>query len=104
VLFGELPVPGETEQQWLDNAGAEFFTAASEAASQATSGETPSVKAITDAVKAATGAKGKQLFMPLRVALTGRTDGPGLQDIVSLMNPATVEKRLKKLAAGQAES
>jgi hypothetical protein len=40
----------------------------------------------------------------LRVALTGRTDGPGLQDIVSLMNPATVEKRLKKLAAGQAES
>ena len=100
VLYGELPVPTTAEQQWLDEAGAEFFQAASEAAA----GGTPSVKAITDAVKAATGAKGKQLFMPLRVALTGRTDGPGLQDIVSLMNPATIEKRLKKLAAGQAES
>ncbi len=100
VMFGELSVPGDAEQEWLDNAGAEFFRAASEAAA----GGTPSVKAITDAVKAATGAKGKQLFMPLRVALTGRTDGPGLQDIVSLMNPATIEKRLKKLAAGQAES
>lgn len=100
VLFGELTAPGAAEQQWLDEAGTTFFKAASEAAAA----ETPSVKAITDAVKAATGAKGKQLFMPLRVALTGRTDGPGLQDIVSLMNPATVEKRLKKLAAGQAES
>jgi nondiscriminating glutamyl-tRNA synthetase len=100
VMFGELPVPQDAEQEWLDNAGAEFFAAASKAAG----GGTPSVKAITDAVKAATGAKGKQLFMPLRVALTGRTDGPGLQDIVSLMNPATIEKRLKKLAVGQAES
>ncbi len=100
VMFGELSVPGDAEQEWLDNAGAEFFRAASEAAA----GGTSSVKAITDAVKTATGAKGKQLFMPLRVALTGRTDGPGLQDIVSLMNPATIEKRLKKLAAGQAES
>ena len=39
----------------------------------------------TDAVKQATGRKGKQLFMPLRKAVTGRERGPEMHDVMALM-------------------
>ncbi|WP_116130815.1 glutamate--tRNA ligase [Tropicimonas sp. IMCC34043] len=39
----------------------------------------------TAAVKAATGRKGKGLFLPLRKALTGRTRGPEMADFMPLM-------------------
>lgn len=38
-----------------------------------------------NAVKTATGAKGKALFMPLRLALTGRMSGPELADLLPLL-------------------
>lgn len=39
----------------------------------------------TNALKAETGRKGKQLFMPLRIALTGRAWGPVLADLLPLL-------------------
>ncbi|MRX51782.1 glutamate--tRNA ligase [Paracoccus sp. S-4012] len=39
----------------------------------------------TAAVKAATGRKGKGLFMPLRKALTGRSDGPDMAEMMPLL-------------------
>ncbi len=39
----------------------------------------------TAAVKEATGRKGKQLFMPLRRAVTGRARGPEMADVMRLM-------------------
>jgi glutamyl-tRNA synthetase len=39
----------------------------------------------TDAVKEATGRKGRALFMPLRVALTGKTSGPEIADLLPLL-------------------
>ena len=39
----------------------------------------------TEAVKAATGRKGKGLFRPLRRALTGRDDGPEMADVMPLL-------------------
>ncbi len=39
----------------------------------------------TDAVKAATGRKGKGLFMPLRHAVTGETRGPEMADVMPLL-------------------
>ena len=42
-------------------------------------------KAWTDAVKNATGRKGKPLYMPLRVALTGLPSGPELSDLLPLL-------------------
>jgi glutamyl-tRNA synthetase len=39
----------------------------------------------TDAVKKETGRKGKTLFMPLRLALTGLASGPELADLLPLM-------------------
>ena len=49
----------------------------------------------TDAVKAKTGHKGKALFLPLRLALTGRDHGPELQSLLPLIGR---EKALKRLA------
>jgi len=42
----------------------------------------------TNAVKEATGRKGKALFMPLRHAVTGRTRGPEMADVMPLLQTA----------------
>ncbi len=42
----------------------------------------------TDAVKQKTGRKGRALFMPLRLAVTGRTHGPEMADVMPLMQAA----------------
>ena len=44
----------------------------------------------TGAVKAATGRKGKDLFMPLRKALTGRANGPEMADVLPLLQKLPV--------------
>jgi glutamyl-tRNA synthetase len=48
----------------------------------------------TEALKAATGRKGKALFMPLRLALTGLEHGPELKGLLPLMGRARVLARL----------
>jgi glutamyl-tRNA synthetase len=45
-------------------------------------------------VKAATGAKGKALFMPLRRALTGRDHGPELAALLPLIGRERARARL----------
>ena len=42
-------------------------------------------KAWTDRVKEATGRKGRALYMPLRLALTGLASGPELSDLLPLL-------------------
>jgi glutamyl-tRNA synthetase len=54
---------------------------------------------LVDAVKAATGRKGKALFMPLRLALTGREHGPELTGLLPLIGRNKAEKRLLGQAA-----
>lgn len=51
-------------------------------------------KAWTDAVKAETGAKGKGLFMPLRLAVTGRAQGPEMASVLPLIGREQVLARL----------
>ncbi|MGE3874584.1 MAG: glutamate--tRNA ligase [Parvibaculaceae bacterium] len=51
-------------------------------------------KAWTEAVKAATGRKGKTLFMPLRLALTGLDHGPELALLLPLIGRERVVERL----------
>lgn len=52
-------------------------------------------KTWTDALKEATERKGKQLFMPLRQALTGTDHGPEMKTLLPLIGKEKVEKRLK---------
>lgn len=59
----------------------------------------PDLKALAAAVTAATGAKGKAFFLPLRLALTGGHAGPELQPLLRLMPPAIVRERLQGPAA-----
>jgi glutamyl-tRNA synthetase, bacterial family len=49
----------------------------------------------TQAVKERTGAKGKGLFMPLRLALTGQSHGPEMAAIVPLIGRERIAARLK---------
>lgn len=53
----------------------------------------------TDAIKTSTGRKGKDLFMPLRQALTGMDHGPELGDLLPLIGPEKATARLQKKAA-----
>ena len=48
----------------------------------------------TNAIKAATGRKGKALFLPLRLALTGRPDGPELKSLLVLLGRKACLDRL----------
>lgn len=52
-----------------------------------------------NAVKEKTGRKGKELFMPLRLALTGREHGPEMKVVFALLGRDRAEKRLKGEAA-----
>jgi glutamyl-tRNA synthetase len=49
----------------------------------------------SSAVKQATGAKGKALFAPLRLALTGRQHGPELKQLLPLIGRARAAARLE---------
>lgn len=53
----------------------------------------------TEAVKAATGRRGKALFLPLRLALTGEEQGPDLGLLLPLMGRARAEARLAEAIA-----
>ena len=53
----------------------------------------------TSAVKEATGAKGKTLFMPLRLILTGQQHGPDMATIIPLIGRERMVQRLKGEAA-----
>jgi glutamyl-tRNA synthetase len=48
----------------------------------------------TNALKGATGRKGKALFLPLRMALTGRHDGPELKSLLVLLGRKACLDRL----------
>ncbi|MNR27600.1 Glutamate--tRNA ligase [compost metagenome] len=49
----------------------------------------------TTAVKEKTGAKGKGLFMPLRLALTGQAHGPDMAAMAPLIGRDAIVRRLK---------
>ena len=53
----------------------------------------------TSSVKEKTGRKGKQLFMPLRQAITGMDHGPELDKLILLIGPEKVVERLNSKKA-----
>ena len=54
--------------------------------------------ALTDALKVLTGRKGKALFHPLRLALTGRESGPEMKALLPLIGEAEARARLERAA------
>ncbi len=94
VVFGEPPALEPAEEQVVRSAGSGFFSAAASAAAQ--SGN--DLAAIAGAVRTTTGRKGAELYMPLRVALTGRAHGPELAPLLKAMPPGTAYGRLARFA------
>lgn len=60
------------------------------------------VKQLLKAVQKETGYKGKQLFMPVRAAVTGEVHGPDLRETISLLGKETVLARLESFLRRQA--
>lgn len=56
-------------------------------------------KALTSALKEQTGRKGKVLFLPLRLALTGMGHGPDMASLLPLIGTEEALKRLQNAAA-----
>ncbi len=55
------------------------------------------IKAAMKAVQKSTGQKGKNLFMPIRAAVTGQTHGPDLPQAIELLGKSKVQKRIQKI-------
>ncbi|KWX06015.1 hypothetical protein TR75_07350, partial [Hydrogenibacillus schlegelii] len=55
--------------------------------------------ALLAAVKAATGLGGRALFLPLRLAATGREHGPALPDVLAWLGPVRFRRRLERALA-----
>jgi len=94
VIQGELPELGLDERRVIAAAGPAFFSAAAEALQETG----PDLKQLTRILKERTGRKGADLYMPLRVALTGQSHGPELAPLLRIMTPGTARARLESHA------
>lgn len=94
VLSGELaPLTGE-EAAAIAAAGAGFFESALAAFADTGSDLTR----LAEQIRARTGRKGREIYRPLRIALTGRHDGPELAALLPAIPPALVRARLANAA------
>jgi glutamyl-tRNA synthetase len=94
IVFGGPPALEPAGAELVRQAGAGYFSAAAAAAAR----DGNDLPAIAGAVRAATGRKGADLYMPLRVALTGRAHGPELAPLLRAMPPGTARERLARFA------
>ncbi|HKS93786.1 MAG TPA: glutamate--tRNA ligase family protein, partial [Gammaproteobacteria bacterium] len=95
VIFGELPELSEASRTAICSAGSAFFDAATRTLPEVRTG----FAGFANAVSVATGARGRKLFMPLRVALTGLEHGPEMEKLWPLLTAARVRARLQRAAA-----
>jgi len=82
-----------------DPADRDYLIAAADAAARIAWGEDP-WHALTGALKEETGRKGRGLFLPLRVALTGQEHGPDMKALLPLIGRERAISRLRTAAAG----
>jgi nondiscriminating glutamyl-tRNA synthetase len=94
IVFGPPPALEPDGEAIVRSAGERFFAAAAQAAAQ--SGN--DLQAIAAAVRTATGRKGAELYMPLRLALTGRSHGPELAPLLKAMPAGEARARLERFA------
>jgi glutamyl-tRNA synthetase len=94
IVFGAPPPLEPSGAELVRAAGAGYFSAAAAAAAQ----DGHDLAAIAGAVRAATGRKGAELYMPLRVALTGRSHGPELAPLLRAMPAGKARERLARFA------
>lgn len=89
AVYAAAPPISDTARQVLMNTAPGFFRAAMDALT-----EDMDFKAFANRVKLASGMSGKELFLPLRAALTGQTFGPEMPALFQLMGHARARHRL----------
>jgi len=94
IVFGGPPALEPAGEQLVRQAGSDYFSAAAAAAAR----DGNDLPAIAAAVRAATGRKGADLYMPLRLALTGRAHGPELAPLLKAMPAGKARERLARFA------
>ncbi|MBV9343822.1 MAG: glutamate--tRNA ligase [Gammaproteobacteria bacterium] len=94
IVFGGAPPLEPGAERVVREAGAVYFAAAAAAARE----HAGDLAAIAAAVRAATGRQGAQLYLPLRLALTGRAHGPELAPLLKLLPPGVARERLERFA------
>jgi glutamyl-tRNA synthetase len=94
IVFGPPPSLEPDGEAIIRQAGERYFATAAQAAAQ--SGN--DLSAIASAVRVATGRKGAELYMPLRLALTGRSHGPELAPLLKAMPAGQAQARLERFA------
>jgi glutamyl-tRNA synthetase len=94
VLYGQLPALADEDRAVVADAGASFFAAALDAY-DASGGD---AALLTRLLRERTGRKGAALYKPLRIALTGRHDGPEFGPMLAALSPDTVRARLAACA------
>jgi glutamyl-tRNA synthetase len=94
IVFGGMPGIAAPEQAVIDAAGKGFFAAAAQAAAT----HPGDFKALAGATSTITGRKGKALYQPLRIALTGLTHGPELAPLLRAMPAGFAQARLARFA------
>lgn len=91
-LFGELPEWNVEQQAIIQKAGKDYFSQAVIALEKFG----VDAEKITAHLKENCGVKGKELFLPLRIALTGYEHGPDLRLLFSLMHIQTMKRRFER--------
>ena len=91
VLDGDVPVPSLSDE---DRA---FLSEAARIAESIDWADDPWTK-LSSALKAETGRRGKPLFHPLRLALTGRESGPEMAGLLDRIGRARTLARLKAVS------
>ncbi|HET6725040.1 MAG TPA: glutamate--tRNA ligase [Gammaproteobacteria bacterium] len=89
-LYATEEAMSEQARQAIESAAAGFFQAAIGA------GVDGEFKSYVEHLSAAAGVKGKNLYMPLRAALTGELHGPELARVWDLLGPERIRARLEK--------
>lgn len=79
----------------LKTAGGDFFMAAEQAVKQ----HDADLKAILQELKTTLNVSGKNLFMPIRIALTGEPQGPELAQIATLLGADKMRERFSSVQA-----
>ncbi len=93
IVFGAPPALEPAGEALVRSAGTGYFAAAAAAARAGAD-----LPTIAGAVRAATGRKGAELYMPLRVALTGLSHGPELAPLLKAMPAGQACERLARFA------
>jgi glutamyl-tRNA synthetase len=95
---GWLPVlQGDIDTPLLDHDERQVVREAA-AVAQGLDWATEPWRALTEQVKQSSGRKGRELFHPLRLALTGRESGPEMASLVSAMGKERAIRRLEAAA------